>query len=246
MAKGIIDFLINRNLLKVFKLLYRRKAIILMYHGLREESEKKDDKFVQVDKFRDQLDYLRKNYKIVSLDNIVNEISNGAVPNNSLAVTFDDGYEDNYRHLLPIAREFGIPVSVFLATDLVGRENYLSWDEVKQMRESGVSFGAHSLSHPHLSDLNEREISESKKVVEGKTGVSTGLFSYPYGEFNPKTADEVKKAGYKAALTTEYGLNDKNTDLFMLKRIPVNDNYSFRYFVISLFPVLRKLSRFLT
>ena len=101
----------------------------------------------------------------------------------------------------------------------------LTWDEVKEMYKGGISFGAHTVTHPILSRLStdkaRAEIYESKEIIEEKLGTPVKTFAYPNGnkeDFNEATKNILKDAGYICALTTIFGTNENGQDLFELRR----------------------------
>ena len=101
----------------------------------------------------------------------------------------------------------------------------LSWDEVKEMHDSGMSFGSHSVTHPILSTLSidrcKTEILGSKKTIEEKLRSPVKAFAYPNGgreDFNEDIKNLVRAAGYVCGLTTLFGANGEGQDLFELRR----------------------------
>ncbi len=105
----------------------------------------------------------------------------------------------------------------------------LSWQEVKEMKESGLlRFGSHSATHEVLSQLSERdlerEIKESKEVIENRLGERIEIFSYPSADFNDKVKEKVKSAGYQYALDVKGEKNYPDFDHFAIKRIHIEDS----------------------
>ena len=99
---------------------------------------------------------------------------------------------------------------------------------MREMTKHGMSFGAHSHTHPSLSRLDkeeqEKEIKKSKKILEKELKTEINLFAYPYGNFNEKTIDILKQEGFICGLTTNLGTNKGgNIDLFKLERLDAND-----------------------
>ena len=112
----------------------------------------------------------------------------------------------------------------------------LSWDEVKIMHGNGLCFGSHSVSHPILSriaiDDAREEIQESKDTIENKLGTSIRTFAYPNGspnDFDESTKNILRETGYICALTTKFGTNESDENLFELRRATPwdHDIYSF-------------------
>ncbi|NOQ55755.1 MAG: polysaccharide deacetylase family protein [Nanohaloarchaea archaeon] len=130
--------------------------------------------------------------------------------------------------------------------NLNNKNTMLSWKEVKEMSKNKlITFGAHTQTHPILSKMNlkdvENEIAKSKQIIGIKTGIEPGLFSYPNGgkeDFNKDIKRILKKYDFKCATSTISGLNDKNCDLFELKRIGCsheNDNIVFKVKISGIF-----------
>jgi peptidoglycan/xylan/chitin deacetylase (PgdA/CDA1 family) len=180
----------------------------------------------------------RKGYSPVSLTRIQAYLAGGAdLPERPVAVTLDDGFADNYTDAFPVLRQFNIPATIFLATDTLGGENrwmtangypgrpMLDWDQIDEMQAAGVGFGSHTLTHPRLSQLDrasaEREIRDSKQVLEDRLTTTVDHFAYPHGDWDARTADLVREAGYTLACSTRSGFNRRDVDPFLLRRIEV-------------------------
>lgn len=104
---------------------------------------------------------------------------------------------------------------------------YMKWDEMREMREEGMSFGSHSHTHSSLSQLPQkeqiREIKYSKKILEKNIKTKIKLFSYPHGAFNKTTVDILRK-DFICGLTTDVGVNvGNNINPYILKRLDTND-----------------------
>ena len=114
--------------------------------------------------------------------------------------------------------------------DNLGEELLLSWDEVREMSDDGISFGAHTVNHPVLTNLPLEqarwEIVQSKKDIEEKLGKEVTAFAYPFGPFNAEIAGLVKESGYTSAVTTESGLVNPKTNPYELPRIGAVRNFN--------------------
>lgn len=113
------------------------------------------------------------------------------------------------------------------------RRDFLSWEQVMEMRRSGlVSFGSHTETHRLLTTLDQEEIYKEvtlsmhslleRKAVE----IECVTFCYPNGNFNDTAIAQVKAAGYSCAFTTRSGWNDLQTPQFALKRVGVHQDIS--------------------
>jgi peptidoglycan/xylan/chitin deacetylase (PgdA/CDA1 family) len=108
----------------------------------------------------------------------------------------------------------------------------LSWEEARVMRNGGISFGSHTVTHPVLSKLSldqvQHEIQESKKVIEESLSIAVRTFAYPNGkenDFNQSIKALLREAGYTCALTTQFGTNECGQDLFELRRATPWDHH---------------------
>ncbi len=118
-----------------------------------------------------------------------------------------------------------------LEKDIKKERLFLSWDEIKEMSSYGIYFGSHGINHIPLPELSEnellKEIRGSKEILEKKEINFYPVFSYPYGRYNFKIKQILKKEGYLAAVTTESGLNKiKKIDNFAIKRINIHEDIS--------------------
>jgi peptidoglycan/xylan/chitin deacetylase (PgdA/CDA1 family) len=215
-----------------------------MYHAFGEEGENASRYVLPIQKFKAQMWLLRHlGFQVISLDEYLNCL--GAYhlpPEKAVVLTIDDGYEDNYSLAFPVLKHFGLAATIFLVSDYMGATN--GWDqdsvltgrplldqqEAIEMRNSGISFGAHTCTHPLLTKLSEREIweeiSQSKLDLEQSLGIPIRLFSYPYGDYDTKVAAAVKEAGMEGACTVKTGLNTFETSVFGLRRTEIFGTFS--------------------
>jgi len=107
------------------------------------------------------------------------------------------------------------------------KELYLDWEDMRAMIKAGMDFGSHSHTHPALAELSEKEqekeISISKALLEKNLKIPIELFCYPYGNFNSSTLIVLKKLGFKAAVTTDLGVNAGKVEPFRIRRLDTND-----------------------
>jgi peptidoglycan/xylan/chitin deacetylase (PgdA/CDA1 family) len=103
---------------------------------------------------------------------------------------------------------------------------FLTWAEARQAAPHGVRFGSHTLSHPDLTALAsaevERELVESRRLIEDQTGQPAATFSYPFGRQTPRLREQVREAGYRLACAGPVGyVGAAGGDRFCLNRITV-------------------------
>lgn len=99
----------------------------------------------------------------------------------------------------------------------------VDWQEVRLMEAAGIEIGSHTVTHPILTRIDERqlvdELVRSRRRIEDELGHPIGLFCYPNGDYDRQVRDQVELAGYTAAVTCDMGLNPEGQDLLALKRI---------------------------
>ncbi|MCM8763342.1 MAG: polysaccharide deacetylase family protein, partial [Candidatus Omnitrophica bacterium] len=227
-------FLVTFIFTAVFIYIYKSHYVapILMYHSVCLKPNPKDKLTVSVDAFQRQMDFLKRNrYNVLPLENLVSLIKEKKrIPPKTIALTFDDGYKDNYTYAFAILKKYHFPATIFVIVNEIGRSDRLSWDEIKEMRDSGlISIGSHTLGAEPLVNLQseeeiKREIFDSKKILEKKLGQQITSFSYPEGRFNSQIRRLVIDAGYKLAVATSPGKKFSCDDIFVLKRLRISEN----------------------
>ncbi|MBI4972832.1 MAG: polysaccharide deacetylase family protein [Candidatus Omnitrophica bacterium] len=206
---------------------------IVMYHLVNpEENPFIQRMIVSPETFQRQMHFLKeKHYNVVTLESLVSLIKEQKnISPRTIAITFDDGYKDNYTHAFPILKKYNFPATIFIIVNEVARADRLSWDEIRQMQSSGlISFGSHTLGPEPLTDIKsleevKKQIFDSKKILEEKLGTPITMFSYPAGRFNRQIRQLVIDAGYALAVTTSPGKEYPDNDVFALKRIRISEN----------------------
>jgi peptidoglycan/xylan/chitin deacetylase (PgdA/CDA1 family)/CelD/BcsL family acetyltransferase involved in cellulose biosynthesis len=281
----------------------RRKPAgrILYYHRVNDE---RDPFFPSLPTkvFERQMRHVARRHRVVSLGGLVEHLGSSS-PETVVAITFDDGYRDNFDNAFPILQRYGLPATIFLATGsldsreplwfevlsgalkMTGKEfldveidlprrfwlrtqeerlrangelfgtlrrmaeadrqrwlgqilrdlssslgvsrndMMLTWDQVRTMKQHHIDFGGHTVTHPYLSRLTRDkvswEISECKRRIESEVQARVAHFAYPNGreeDFTPWNKETLRNAGYEAAVTTIWGMNDESTDRLELRR----------------------------
>lgn len=208
---------------------------ILMYHSISETPASAHPELaVKPDSFRKQIRYLQSqgfNFHTVS------EIANGDASYPAVALSFDDGFADNYDVVFPILKDLSLKATIYIAPDIEGISK-LSEQQIVEMQASGlIEFGAHSLSHVNLSTLDyeaaESEIVGSKIWLEGVTKIPCHSFAYPFGRFNDETVEILKKAGFSNAVTVKKGC-ETIADPMRIKRLSILRSTNLLQFKISI------------
>lgn len=206
------------------------------------------------DAFEEQMAYLQdNNYHTITPDQFVAYIRFGKpLPEKPILITFDDGYLDNFTNAFPIMRRHGFTGTIFLVTALVGQDaRFLTWDQVREMKQAGFVFGSHTVNHADLTKLDleqvQAELVDSRDEMEYQLGEKPRYFAYPTGAYNMQIQQLVRQAGYRAAFTIRYGQAGADSDPYALERIPIfQSSRTFRSFLIRLngAPLLERIGLF--
>lgn len=210
------------------------RASILMYHSI----SARQDFFsaVSPEAFQKQMAYLAgKKCPVIPLAELIRRLHAHEPLGGSVALTFDDGYRDNYTTAFPLLKQYNFPATIFVTTDLIGTPGYCSTEELQEMHTSGlVSIEPHTLTHPKLAKLPradaEREIRDSREKLLDIIGTVPSLFAYPYGSFSEETTDVVRQMDFTGAVTVEEGTVSSDTDVFRLPRNSVDSSTTFAQF----------------
>lgn len=210
------------------------KIPVLTYHSIDESGSVIS---TAPETFRRQIEFLSENeYCVLPLGKIVEKlIANEPLSPKTIALTFDDGFQNFYTAAFPILAAHDFPATVFLVTEFCGKFNdwsgnppgfprsrILSWKEIKELQALGIEFGAHTQTHRDLTAIPtsdaKREIACSRASIEDNTGERINLFAYPYGKFDSSVKSFAEK-NYRAACSVKLGKICPASNLFMLERI---------------------------
>lgn len=226
------------------------EVVVLLYHRVNDEL--RDSVTVGVEQFDEQMAYLAHHYPIASVEDIVH----GRLPRSTrnrpvIAVTFDDGYLDNYENAVPILLRHDIPAAFFVSTDMIGQDRgfehdlhklgralpNMTWGHVREMHAHGFTIGSHTVSHVNCAKANgdalRNELSASRERLVSELGLDEVIFAYPFGQrhdMTPQALERVKEAGYVACLSAFGGVNRGPLDPFDILRMGVDFNFGPRRF----------------
>ena len=164
----------------------------------------------------------------------------------TVVLTFDDGYEDNFREVLPILKEFGYPATIFLSAGHIGTERevrsvtlrHLTQTQIREMSSSGlVDFQSHGMTHRKLTDLSDdqvwNEIRASKDIIRNLNGHESRIFAYPFGAVNNIVRGIVAQE-FDAAVGVVRGYADVRSDVLQLPRQSVDSLIGHRRFILRI------------
>jgi peptidoglycan/xylan/chitin deacetylase (PgdA/CDA1 family) len=220
---------------------------IMMYHMIAEQipNEKKSGLRVSPLMFEKHLEYFSNNgWKFIKMS----ELDEHKDQNKTVAITFDDGYLDNYSIALPLLKKYNACATLYLVIDrhnndwsvkknpkhnsgALALEEKLSDDHILEMLNSNVfELGGHTITHPYLPNLSfedkKYEMIQCKEILENKFNTQVTSFAYPFGIYSNEDINIIKGSDYSSAVTTEEGVADNST-LFDLKRIKASGKDNF-------------------
>lgn len=208
---------------------------ILTYHSIDESGS-----VISIDRqtFTQHMRWLADNVAVVHLKQLL-ELPEDE---HAVAITFDDGFQNFADRALPVLREHGLPATVFVVSDLVGRTNewsvgtlpavphlpLMDWDVLGRLAAENVVIGSHTRTHPNLRLVNgerlQHEVAGAADVITERIGQRPHSFAFPYGEQDDAVI-AAARASYSLACTTELRAVRDRDDALQLPRL---DTYYFR------------------
>lgn len=150
-----------------------------------------------------------------------------------VAITIDDGFKSFFNNGFPLLKKYGFKATVFINTETIGYDDFMSWEEIAEAKESGIEIGNHSHSHPFFLDVSEsgseklfeQELKESQDLMQANLQFKPQVFAYPYGEHEEYMKPILKDMGFVAAMAQNSGVINNSTDLYQMPRFPVSETY---------------------
>ena len=146
-----------------------------------------------------------------------------------ILITIDDGFQSFYKEAWPYLKKNNIPFILFISTEPVGRNGYMTWDQIIEIENSNLGIiGHHSHTHEYLIDMTNKDfvndIETASKIFKEKLGYVPSIFSYPFGEYSKFMKDYISSK-FNLAFGQHSGVIDLNKDKFELPRFPINEKY---------------------
>lgn len=232
--------------------LNRKNVMILCYHCVTPRPDLISDDpwkmFLAADSFGRQLDFLQKNYNVISLEQYLEaRCVNRPLPPLSVILTFDDGKRNFLTVIAPSLKKLNMPATTFVVVENTDKAFYvngssnpygwkpeddhddLSWQDVQRLLKMGrIEVGSHSLTHPFLPEISlgeaESELKISYQNIVAKTKCKQVALAYPHGQATEEIMKIAENAGYSCALTNTDAGNDFETNLFGLNRTIINSD----------------------
>ena len=179
--------------------------------------------------FKEHMEVINSSdYKFNNPESFINKFK---VPKNKkeILITIDDGFKSFFNNAWPYLRSNKIPFILFVSTEPVGKNGYMSWGDIKEIEKFDFAMiGHHSHTHEYLIDMDYqsfvKDIETANKIFKKKLGYIPEIFSYPFGEYSKNMKDYISK-NFKVAFGQHSGVIDLNKDKFELPRFPINEKY---------------------
>jgi peptidoglycan/xylan/chitin deacetylase (PgdA/CDA1 family) len=213
--------------------------VVLQYHHVSTTTPASTS--ITPEQFTTQLDWLAENnYSVTNLPDALNKLRAGeALADKTVAITFDDGYLDNYTTAYPILREHGWPFTIFVNPQPHDQKlkGWASWEQLKEMSLNGATIANHTTSHlymlrqlknettPDWQARLSKEMLDAETRIEEETGQTHRILAYPYGESNAAIRKLVEKLDF-IAFGQQSGAIGPDSDYSDLPRFPLSGAYS--------------------
>jgi poly-beta-1,6-N-acetyl-D-glucosamine N-deacetylase len=212
-------------------------AVAIMYHRFGESSYPSTN--ITIAQFEAHIEILKRGpYKVIPATELAAALKAGrTLPDNVVVITVDDAYLSVYTEAWPRLKKANFPFTVFVSTGSVGQRGgrYMNWDQIRELRDSGVYIGNHSNAHSHMAHAgvaeNIAEINKAKQRLAKELGASSGLnggpriFAYPFGETSSAVRNTVIAAGFNIAFGQHSGAISQRSDRYNLPRFSLNEQY---------------------
>jgi peptidoglycan/xylan/chitin deacetylase (PgdA/CDA1 family) len=206
-------------------------AVVIMYHRFGESAHPATN--IRLDQFAAHIEELQSgDYTVLAVPDILAAIRSGKpLPERTVGITIDDAYLSVYTEAWPRLRRAGFPFTLFVATDAIDRKfaNYMSWDQIRELRDNGVTIGSQTASHLHMpansEARNKEDIRLSNERLQAELGAAPSLFAYPFGETSTRIQEIVKEAGFTDSFGQHSGALHASSDRHYLPRFALNENF---------------------
>lgn len=209
-------------------ILGRKQVPVLCYHQIRNwtasDGRVGKDYIVPPAEFRSQMKMLADSgYHTILPDELYNYLAYGStLPEKPIMLTFDDTKLDQYTVALPELKKHGFKGVFFIMTVSLGRPNYMSRAQVRELSDLGHVIGSHTYDHQNVKKYKGedwiKQIEKPTKTLQDITGKDIKYFAYPFGLWNKEAIPELKKRGFRAAFILAEKRDEKDP-LFTIRRI---------------------------
>ena len=206
-------------------------ASFIMYHRFGDSRYPSTN--IKKEQFLKHINELIKpKYNVISIEKAYLAINNiEPTKDRSVVITIDDAYSSVYKYAWPVFKKYSLPFTLFVSTDVIDNKTpgYMNWEQIRTLRDNGVTIGSQTKSHPHMFKLKKdkiiEELSISNKRFIDEIGSAPKFFAYPYGEYNLEVLEQVKLHGFVAAFGQHSGVAHKSLGMYELPRFAMNEKY---------------------
>ncbi len=205
---------------------------VLCYHNIRTLLDHHSPELtVTEETFDEQIKALHDGgYHTILPDDLYNYLTNRSpLPPNPIMISFDDSHEEHFSIAARELEKYGFKGVFFVMTIAIDKPHYLSHQEIYDLARAGNTIACHTYDHPLLTRLPNNEWSEEidkpRKLLEQITGKPVYYFAYPYGAWDERAVDELKRRGIKAAFQLSEQ-QDLRNPMYTIRRIMVSDRWS--------------------
>jgi|TARA_Y100000590_G_scaffold461678_1_gene623825 peptidoglycan/xylan/chitin deacetylase (PgdA/CDA1 family) len=208
-----------------------RSAVIIMYHRFGENTLPSTN--ISISQFEKHLKELETgNYTVLPIPKILLAINTQkSLPKRTVGITIDDAYLSVYTRAWPRLKKAGFPFTLFVATEAIDRnyKNYMTWDQIRELKKHGVTIGSQTASHLHMpannSKRNRQDIDLSNKRFYEELEIRPTLFAYPFGEASNRIKKIVENSGFTHAFGQHSGAVNFSSDRYYMPRFALNESF---------------------
>ena len=190
-------------------------GFVLEYHSIGSHADWPQGMVIAPATFEKHLQYLKQEgYHMVTVAELAERLTTGKPMEKYIALSFDDGYTDNYTEAFPLLKKYGARATFSVINSKIGGKIYMTAPQIQEMERAGMEIASHTFSHNRLEDIDpmylDWEIGTSKYDLERRLlpkDKTVKTLAYPCGSYNAETIAKLKQFGYKAALTGNEFLN---------------------------------------
>lgn len=216
-------------------ILAKREVPILCYHQVREwratDTRGMKDNIIPPGLFRAHMQALADSgYRTILPDQLLDHLTRGdSLPPKPVMVTFDDGSAGQYHVATKELDRHGFKGVFYIMTVSINRPGYMTEAELRDLSDRGHVIASHSWDHKnvlrHDSSDWRIQLAGSKRRLEEITSKPVGHFAYPYGLWDLRTVEGLKRAGYRTAVILSTA-RDSSEPLFTIRRVNVPGDWS--------------------
>lgn len=233
-------------------ILARPQVPILCYHQIRDwrptDSKTNKDYITPIDIFKSHMKILADSgYHTILPDQLYDYLNHGTkLPSKPIMLTFDDTDLDQFTIAAPTMRKYGFKGVFFIMTVSLGRKNYMTKDQVKQLSDAGHVIASHTWDHHNVKKYQGTDwaiqIEKPTQLLKEITGKEIKYFAYPFGLWSPQIIPELKKRGFIAAFQLA-DKRDEKEPLFTIRRIIASGYWSAHTLHMSILKSFRSIRK---